>query len=82
MGEGAGVVLEVGGEDLGAVPEVVALDFSVSRSVSQSVSGVVRFWFGLVWFGGRDGRRWRGVGTHKGLCPTRRRCSFWPESKV
>ena len=36
MGEVGGVLLEVGGEDAAAVPEVVALD----------VSGMVSFWGG------------------------------------
>ena len=36
---------------------------------------------GLVSLAGRN-LRVSHVGTHKGLCPTRRRCSFCPDSSV
>lgn len=58
------MLLEVGGEDLAAVPEVVTLD---GRSVSLAVE---------------ESKGRSCVGTHKGLCPTRRRRSFCPESSV
>lgn len=56
--------LEVGREDLAAIPEVVTLDDRLVSLVGE----------------GFEGQSF--VGTHRGLYPTKRRCSFCPESKV
>lgn len=58
------MLLEVGGEDLTAVPEVVTLKWQLDQPGNE----------------GQEGRSC--AGTHKGLCPTRRRRSFCPESRV